>query len=497
MEGMQGSNYNIYKDIQQRTGGEIYIGVVGPVRTGKSTFIKRFMDMLVIPKIEDVHSRERAVDELPQSAAGRTIMTTEPKFIPKEAAVIGLDDETKVKVRLIDCVGYMVEGAQGHIEDDEERMVKTPWFTYEIPFTQAAELGTKKVINDHSTIGIVVTSDGSFGELDRRAYEQPEEKTISELKAIGKPFVVVLNTIKPYSEDAKNLAAAMEEKYGVSVIPINCEQLRAEDISRIMESVLLVFPVSEVSFYMPKWADMLSSSHPVKQELGQTVGQLFAKMNIMKDLRKLDLEEGESDLVKKCRIEKISLEDGSVSIRFDLNDRYYYDIISDIMGMKVGGEYELIKNMKELAAKRDEFDRFADAYSEVRSKGYGVVTPRREEIMLEEPELIKHGAKYGVKIKASAPSVNMISAVIETEIAPIVGTQQQAEDLIGYIKAGAASDDESIKDALIFGKSIGALVEEGIDGKIAHMTDECQMKLQETLQKIINESSAGVVFVII
>ena len=488
--------FDLYNDIQARTGGEIYIGVVGPVRTGKSTFIKRFMDLLVIPNIEDIHSRERAVDELPQSAAGKTIMTTEPKFIPKEAAEIALDEETKVKIRLIDCVGYMVEGASGHIEGENERMVKTPWFDHEIPFTQAAELGTKKVINDHSTIGVVITTDGSFGEIPRVSYKVPEARTIEELKQLGKPFIVVLNTNRPYSSETIKIAEEIADQYDVTVLPVNCDQLRKEDINRIMESILNAFPISELDFYMPKWAEMLPQDHWLKADLIATVKEIFQNITEIRDAKTGSFNTN-SDYVKRFKVEQVNLDDGSVKVNVELDDMYYYQILSDLIGVSISGEYQLISTLKELAAKKAEFEKVAYACDQVRAKGYGVVTPMQDEITIESPEVMKHGNKYGVKIKASAPSIHMIKADILTEVAPIVGSEAQAQDLKNYIIANAQENPDGIWETNIFGKTVSQLVSDGINTKINKLTDESQLKLQETMQKIINDSNGGLICIII
>jgi stage IV sporulation protein A len=488
--------FDVYNDIQARTGGEIYIGVVGPVRTGKSTFIKRFMDLLVIPGIEDVHSRERAIDELPQAAAGRTIMTTEPKFIPKEAAEITFDDETKVKIRLIDCVGYMVDGAAGHIENQHERMVKTPWFDHEIPFTQAAEIGTKKVINDHSTIGIVVTTDGSFGELPRANYKAPEEKTISELKHLGKPFIVLLNTNRPYSNETIKIAEEISLEYDVPVMPVNAEQLKKDDITRIMETILSVFPVTELDFYMPKWAEMLPADHWLKVDLLSAVKNLFQRITEVKDAKQPNFNT-DSEYVKRFKIDKVNMQDGTVQVNVEFDDMYYYKILSDLIGVPITGEYQLISTLKELAAKKTEFEKVSYATDQVRSKGYGIVSPLKDEIRIEEPEIMKHGNKYGVKIKATAPSIHMIKADILTEVAPIVGSEEQARDLINYISTNAKDNPEGIWETNIFGKSIRQLVDDGINTKINKLTDESQLKLQETMQRIINDSNGGLICIII
>ncbi len=487
--------FNLYKDIQTRTGGEIYIGVVGPVRTGKSTFIKRFMDLMVLPNIENEHSRQRTQDELPQSAAGKTIMTTEPKFIPKEAAHIQLADDVSVDVRLIDCVGYMVDGATGHIEDNEERLVKTPWFDYEIPFTQAAELGTKKVINDHSTIGIVITCDGSFSELPRENYAKPEEKTIQELKKLGKPFIVLVNSQKPFSEETINLAKNIEDKYKVKAMAVNCEQLRKEDINKILENILYEFPISEIEFYIPKWVEMLSMDNKIKADLVTKIKDSIKSIKTLKDANNESLQI-DSEYIKRMKVDAISMATGCIKVLIEILDKYYYEIISEMTGTQIEGEYQMISMLKELAKMKKEYVKVLGAVDAVRQRGYGVVTPDQSEIVLDEPVIIKHGNKYGVKIKAESPSIHMIRANIETEIAPIVGSEAQAEDLIKFIKSSNNGGD-GIWKANIFGKSIEQLVEDGINSKIAQMSDESQLKLQETMQKIVNDSNGGLVCIII
>lgn len=487
--------FNLYKDIQTRTGGEIYIGVVGPVRTGKSTFIKRFMDLMVLPNIENEHSRQRTQDELPQSAAGKTIMTTEPKFIPKEAAHIELADDVAVDVRLIDCVGYMVDGATGHIEDNAERMVKTPWYDYEIPFTQAAELGTKKVINDHSTIGIVITCDGSFGEIPRDNYLKPEEKTVLELKKLGKPFIVLVNSQKPYSEDTLNLVKGIEDKYKVKAMAVNCEQLRKEDINRILENILYEFPISEIEFYIPKWVEMLPVDNKIKADLVSKIKECIKPIKTLKDANNESLQI-DSEYIKRLKVDAISMATGCIKVLIEIFDKYYYEIISEMTGTQIDGEYQMISMLKELAKMKKEYVKVLSAVESVRQRGYGVVTPDQSEIVLDEPVIIKHGNKFGVKIKAESPSIHMIRANIETEIAPIVGSEAQAEDLIKFIK-NSNNTEEGIWKANIFGKSIEQLVEDGINSKITQMSDESQLKLQETMQKIVNDSNGGLVCIII
>lgn len=488
-------SFQLYKDMKARTNGEIYIGVVGPVRTGKSTFIKRFMDLLVLPNMTDEHAKERTKDELPQSASGTTIMTTEPKFVPKEAASIQLSEDVEVKVRLIDCVGFMAEGASGHIENDVERQVKTPWFDYEIPFTKAAAIGTQKVIRDHATIGIIVTTDGSIGELSRENYLPAEERTVQELQAIGKPFIILLNCKKPYSEEAKKLQVELEAKYGVSVLAVNCEQLKEEDIHNIMRQVLYEFPISEVEFYIPKWVEMLSRDHKIKQDLLATVKNLMADLN---DIRSAaaGIPEQDSPYIERIQIDKIEMDTGKICILIHFAEQFYYEVLSELTGTRIQGEYELITVMKELAAMKEEYTQIKDAFADVKMKGYGVVSPKKDEIVLDEPSIIKQGNKYGVKIHSEAPSIHMIRANIETEIAPIVGNEKQAQDLVDYIKAESETP-EGVWGTNIFGKSVEDLVMDGIRNKITMINDESQAKLQDTMQKIVNDSNGGLVCIII
>ncbi len=494
MEISTKKEFDLYRDLSNRTRGEFYLGVVGPVRTGKSTFIKRFMDLMVLPFMEDVHSRERTVDELPQSAQGKTIMTTEPKFIPKDAAEITLEDGTKMKVRLIDCVGFMVEGAAGHMEGDGVRMVKTPWFEAEIPFTEAASIGTEKVIKDHATIGIVVTTDGTIGEIGRENYIEAEERTVQELEAIGKPYVIVLNSVKPYSDDTSRLVQEMKEKYNTPVIPVNCEQLRKEDVYQILEQILYEFPVVRVEFFIPKWAEMLEQAHPIKAEIIKTAKDILTTMKKTKDVYQREFIP--EQYLSKVKIDEIDLAGGCVKVLMDIGEQYYYENMSELAGVPIQGEYELISMVKEMAELKESYEKVADAFLAVQQRGYGVVNPGLKDIQMEEPVLIRHGNKFGVKMKAVSPSIHMIKANIETEIAPIVGSEDQANDLIHYIKEGQQSESGAW-ETNIFGKSIGELMEDGIRSKIAMMDDDCQMKLQDTMQKIVNDNNGGMVCIII
>ena len=479
-------SFDLYQDISTRTGGEIYIGVVGPVRTGKSTFIKRFMDLLVLPAMEDEYVKNQTRDELPQSAAGKTIMTTEPKFIPKEAAKVKLSDDIEVKMRLIDCVGFMVDGAQGHVENQVERMVKTPWFDYEIPFSQAAEIGTEKVINDHATIGVVITADGSFGDIPKENYRPALEKTVNELKQLGKPFVIVLNSNRPYSQETRELVREMEKEYQSTVIPLNCEQLKLEDIRKILELILMEFPITELGLSIPKWAEMLPVTHPLKQALLQVMKKLLQGVSYMKDVTKAAFSQlSDSEYITDIRMEAMDMADGSIRLAVSTSDSYYYELLTELSGTEIRGEYQLVHTLKELSGKKREYEKVASAMESVRRSGYGVVAPSKDEIVLEEPQVIRHGNKFGVKMNAECPSVHMIKANIHTEIAPIVGSEEQANDLIRFIKESAETQEGGIWDANIFGKSIEEIVDDGIRAKIHVITEESQLKLQETLQKII------------
>lgn len=487
--------YSVYKDIQERTGGEIYLAVVGPVRTGKSTFIKRFMDVLVLPNMNDIHSLERARDELPQSGAGKMIMTTEPKFIPQEAAEIHVGEDIEMRIRLCDCVGYMVDGAGGYIEGGVERMVKTPWMEGEIPFTQAAAIGTKKVIHDHATVGIVVTTDGSIGNIKRENYLDAEEETIRELQTIGKPFVVLVNSQKPYGQEARGVAQEIEANYGVVAMPMNCAQLKEEDIHQILVQLLYEFPVTEVRFLVPKWLEMLHMDHEVKQELLEHVREIMNDMTDVRHAMQMKYEI-ESPYVEKMETKNISMESGCVKVNIQMKEQCYYEILSQLTGAELDSEYALISELKELSMLKREYEEVKHALSAVKMKGYGVVTPQKKDILLEEPVIIKQGNKYGVKIHSSAPSMHFIRANIETEITPIVGSEKQAEDLVNYIKETSRGEG-GIWETNIFGKSIEELVEDGIRSKITTLTEESQVKLQDTMQKVVNDSNGGMVCIII
>lgn len=495
MDNIRNNEFNLYKDIQMRTGGEIYIGVIGPVRTGKSTLIKRMMDLLVLPNLPEGPEKERIVDELPQSGSGRTITTTEPKFLPKEAFELNLSPDVQLKVRLIDCVGYMVNGAVGHMEDEQPRMVKTPWSQEKIPFVKAAEIGTRKVMQEHSTIGIVVTCDGSFSEMNRENYIEAESRTVAEMKKLGKPFIVILNSSRPYAENTTNLAAELENRYQVPVLPLNCEQLRKEDVSKIFENILKEFPITDVEFYIPKWVELMSDESKIKQDLLTGARQVMTRISRVQDVVPENLVM-ESPYISKVKLEQLNLSNGKVCIVLEIDEKYYYEILSEMTGTDIAGEYELLALIRELSAMKKEYVKVQYAIDAVRQKGYGVVMPIRDEITLEEPALVKQGSKYGVKIRATAPSIHMIRANIETEISPLVGNENQATDLIKYI-GQSGSEEGNIWGTNIFGKSIEELVEDGIKSKVYQIGEASQVKLQETMQKIVNDSNGGMVCIII
>ncbi len=487
---------SIYSDIAKRTGGNIYIGVVGPVRSGKSTFISRFMNNLVLPNISDEFRRERANDELPQSSAGKTIMTTEPKFVPEEAAEVNIDD-VKMNVRLIDCVGYIVPSAIGYIENEAPRMVKTPWFDEEIPFNMAAEVGTRKVINDHSTIGVVVTTDGSVTDIPREEYQAAEERIISELDEINKPFVVLLNCAEPQSSEARTLAGELSEKYGTDVLPVNCLDLDEEKIREILGALLLKFPVSEVKIRCPKWIAALNKDHWLKQDVFGCIKSAAMEIHGINDIKTAAAGISECPHVKRAFAEELDLGTGSGVIDITLQDELFYKILGEATGLELGGENDLMPCMIELANIKRKYERVKNALEEVEATGYGIVLPQMDELTLEEPEIIKQGGKYGVRLRASAPSIHMMSANITTEINPIVGTEKQSEELVNYLLNDFEENPTKIWESNIFGKSLSDLVNEGLHNKLNRMPVDARLKLQETIQRIINDGCGGLICIIL
>ena len=490
-------NLEIYEDIKARTDGDIYVGVVGPVRTGKSTFIKNFMDLLVIPNIENSYKKERARDELPQSAAGRTIMTTEPKFVPNEAIEITIGENLKLRTRLVDCVGYLVNNALGYMEEDVPRMVKTPWSDDEIPFEEAAEIGTRKVITEHSTIGILVTTDGSITEIPREDYVEAESRVVSELKALNKPFVIVLNTNNPYSDETRMLATELEEKYGVSVIPTDCSNLNTDDINNIFGRILYEFPVERININFPGWIDGLDYEHKLKQELYKEIKEAFKDITTIKMVNAGVEKIKKTEIIIKTTVNKIDLGTGSVTVEIELNNSLFYQILTEITGIEMKNEADLFTTIGSLSSVKKEYDKVSIALQEVRQKGYGIVMPTMEELILDEPEIVKQGSRFGVKLKAKAPSIHMIRADIETEVSPIVGSEKQSEELVNYLLSEFENDPIKIWESNIFGKNLHELVNEGLQNKLYRMPEDAQGKLQETLERIVNEGSGGLICIIL
>lgn len=491
------TNTSIYRDIAARTGGDIYIGVVGPVRTGKSTFIKKFMENLVIPNISGDYKRERAIDELPQSASGKTIMTTEPKFIPDEAVHIVMDDNTKFNVRLIDCVGYVVDGAIGQTEDGEARMVETPWSEERLEFQQAAEIGTQKVMCEHSTIGLVITTDGSIGEIPRSDYVDAEARIIGELKKINKPFAVLINSMFPDSDAAKELRDRLAHQYDVPVMTVNCLELDRESILSIIQSILFEFPLKEISIDLPKWVAGLENNHWLKQEVFDAVLQSAKNIDRVSSVKKMVLDLSKEEKMSRCEIDNVDLGNGCANLKVEFNQDLYYEILSEAAGIKIENDGELVSMIKELSIACNEYKKIKDAFGEAQSKGYGIVFPGITEMTLSEPQIFKQGGRFGVKLSAEAPSYHIIQANICTEISPIVGSEKQSEELIEYLLKDFEEDPSKIWESNIFGKSVHDLVNEGLHNKLSKMPDESQFKLQETLSKIINEDSSGLICIIL
>ena len=491
------TNTSIYKDIAERTGGDIYLGIVGPVRTGKSTFIKQFMDKLVLPNISGDYLKERANDELPQSSSGRTIMTTEPKFIPEKSAQINIDDSATMNVRLIDCVGYIVPSALGYIEGDQPRMVMTPWFEEPVPFNMAEEIGTRKVITEHSTIGLVITTDGSISDIPREEYAEAEERVIDELKAINKPFIILLNCMYPDTPEALTSAEELSEKYGVPVIPINCLELSEEDIKQILSRILFEFPDKEIGICFPKWINSLPLEHRIRSELFSSVKCCAENIRHIRDIYSFENAFKENENIENVGIGTINLGVGNAQINIRINPSLFYQILTESTGLKIADDEELMENLASLAAMKKEYMRVKDALAEVEATGYGIIMPDIEELKLEEPEIVKQGGRYGVRLRASAPSIHLMKANITTEVSPIVGSEKQSEDLVMYLLSGFEEDPVKIWDSNIFGKSLHSLVNEGLHTKLSRMPIDARMRVQETVERVINEGCNGLVCILL
>jgi len=489
--------HSIYQDIAERTGGDVYIGVVGPVRTGKSTFIKRFMEALVLPNIGEGYSRERARDEMPQSAAGKTVMTTEPKFIPDEAVPIQIDDCASLRVKMIDCVGYIVPEALGTIENGQPRMVRTPWQEEPMPFVEAAEMGTHKVITEHATIGMLITTDGSIGDISRQSYVEAEERIVGELKALGKPFAMILNSVNPTSESAMSLAYELEEKYGVPVALVSCLELDAEDIRHILELVLHEFPVAEIALHLPEWTRALDAEHPIRVSLLSSIRKCADRVSKIGDVKQAFSDLGENEYLKAAEIHSIDLGTGKVHISLQPIDGLYYQVISELTGFEIEGEQELISLLRRLAVMQQEYQKIEGALHDAEQKGYGIVMPDIDDMTLEEPKIVKQAGGYGVKLRAGAQSIHMIRANISAEVSPMVGSEQQSEDLVKYMLHEFEEDPKRIWESNMFGKSLYELVNEGLHAKLAHMPEASRAKIGDTLEKIINDGSNGLICIIL
>lgn len=484
---------DIYSNIAERTGGDIYIGVVGPVRTGKSTFIKRFMESLVIPNIDGDFKRERAIDELPQSAAGKTIMTTEPKFIPEEAVEVSLGDGASFRVRMIDCVGYIVPSSLGYIENEMPRMVMTSWFDEEIPFNMAAEIGTQKVITDHSTIGLVITTDGTISDIPRNEYEECEERVIRELRELGKPFVVVMNTVNPSSSEVKKMCTELTEKYECKVLPVNCLDLEEENIREIIREILFSFPIKEINIRTARWINSLEKGHWLKSEILSCIRDSARDVKLVREVESAAQAMSQCPHIEKAFISSIDLGKGSVTVTAELDSSLFYKILGEATGIEIESEGDLMPLLLELNRIKKKYMRLEPALAEVEATGYGIVMPEMEELTLEEPKIIRQGGKYGVKLKASAPSIHLMKANINTTVSPIVGTERQSEELVMYLLEGFDDNPTKIWESNIFGKSLHELVNEGLHSKLYKMPVDARMKLQETLERVINDGCSGLI----
>ena len=488
---------HIYQDIATRTAGDIYIGVVGPARTGKSTFIKRFMETMVLPNIPDAYRRERARDELPQSGSGRTVMTAEPKFVPEEAVAVDMEGGGAFSVRLIDCVGYLVPGAVGQLEDDLPRMVRTPWFPQEIPMAEAAEIGTRKVIAEHSTIGIVVTTDGSITDIPRRDYAEAEERVISELKALGKPFLILLNCARPQTEAAQALRRELAEKYDVTCLAVSCLELDQGQVTEVIRSVLYEFPLTQLGIFLPPWVDALPGDHPIKADIFQAIRENMAGLGRIRDVAPVVAALGTCPRVEESRVTALDLGTGNCEARLDLPRSLFYETLTQQTGLPIPDDGALMELLSDLGRQRSEYQRVAAAMEEVRATGYGIVVPDPSELALEEPEIIRQGGRYGVRLRAKAPSIHMIRADIQAEVSPIVGSEKQSEDMLTFLLKEFEDAPEKIWQSNIFGRSFHELINEDLSSKLKHMPEDARGKMQQTLERILNEGSGGLICIIL
>ena len=488
---------DIFKDIAKRTDGDIYLGVVGAVRTGKSTFIKKFMELIVLPNIESDHERARTKDELPQSAAGKTIMTTEPKFVPNQAVTVNVEDGLDVNVRLVDCVGYAVDGAQGFEDENGPRMIHTPWYEEAIPFHDAAEIGTRKVIQEHSTIGIIVTTDGSIGEIERDNYEEVEEQIVEELKEVGKPFIMLINSKHPTRQDTELLRQELVEKYDIPVLAVNIEAMTEHDVYNVLRESLYEFPVLEVNVNLPSWVMVLKESHWLRENYQQTIHATIKNIKRLRDVKSIVGELNDYDYIENASLAGMEMGEGIAEIDLHAPNQLYDQVLKEIVGEEIRGRDHLLELMQEFSYAKQEYDQIAGALQMVKQTGYGIAAPSIEDMILDEPEIIRQGSRYGVRLKADAPSIHMIKVEVESEFAPIIGTEKQSEELVRYLMQDFEEDPLSIWESDIFGRSLSSIVREGIQAKISLMPENARYKLKDTLERIINEGSGGLIAIIL
>lgn len=488
---------DIFKDIAERTGGDIYIGVVGAVRTGKSTFIKKFMEKVVIPKISRESDRVRAQDELPQSAAGRTIMTTEPKFVPNQAVQISVDEGLDINVRLIDCVGYVVPGAKGYEDENGPRMINTPWYEEPIPFQEAAEFGTRKVIQEHSTLGVLVTTDGSISDIPRYEYEEAEERVVNELKEVGKPFIMVINSTHPYNPETEALRVELAERYDIPCLALSVEQMEERDVTGVLREVLFEFPVHEVNVNLPSWVMVLREDHWLRQSYEEAVRDTVKDIRRLRDVDRVVDYFREYDFINHAALSDMDMGTGIAEIDLSAPDHLYDQILKEVVGVEIRGKDHLLQLMQDFAMAKREYDQIAEALKSVKQTGYGIAPPRLEDMVLDEPEIIRHGSRFGVRLRANAPSIHMIKVDVESEFAPIIGTEKQSEELIRYLMQDFEEDPLSIWNSDVFGRSLHSIVREGIQAKLSTMPENARYKLKDTLERIINEGSGGLIAIIL
>ncbi|MBS4209760.1 stage IV sporulation protein A [Bacillus sp. FJAT-50079] len=488
---------DIFKDIAERTGGDIYLGVVGAVRTGKSTFIKKFMELVVLPNIKNESDRVRAQDELPQSAAGKTIMTTEPKFVPNQAVSVHVDEGLEVNVRLVDCVGYTVPGAKGYEDENGPRMINTPWYEEPISFHEAAEIGTRKVIQEHSVLGVVVTTDGTIGDIPRHDYIEAEERVIEELKEVGKPFIMVVNSSRPHSPETEVLRGQLEEKYDIPVIAMSVENMREADVLNVLREALYEFPVLEVNVNLPSWVMVLNNNHWLRSSYQNAVKETVKDIKRLRDVDRVVQQFYEYEFIENAGLAGVDMGQGVAEIDLIAPDHLYDDVLKEIVGVEVRGKDHLLELMQDFANAKREYDQISDALAMVRQTGYGIAAPSLADMSLDEPEIIRQGSRFGVRLKAVAPSIHMLKVDVESEFAPIIGTEKQSEELVRYLMQDFEDDPLSIWNSDIFGRSLSSLVREGIQGKIAMMPENARYKLKETLERIINEGSGGLIAIIL